>query len=128
MDIVYLAGGMRSGWQDKVIEACPKYVTFLDPRSHGLQEAEHYTEWDLDAIRSCNILFGYLEKDNPAGHNLALEIGYAYALKKIIIFVDEKSGTIGLSERHTAMLREVSIYFKKFDDGLPYLKNLVTFW
>jgi len=89
---VYLAGGLRSNWQDFVIRACPA-LKFFDPREHGLSDATSYTSWDLEAIRRCRWLFAYLERDNPGGYALALELGYARALGKEVIFVDEKSRT-----------------------------------
>lgn len=86
---IYLAGGFKSGWQDRVISTYPQFE-YLDPRSHGLTNPDAYTAWDLAAIKACDIVFAYLEKDNPGGYALALEIGYAKALDKIIILVNEK--------------------------------------
>ena len=67
---VYLSGGMRSGWQDKVIAECPG-LEFIDPRDHGLHSSMEY----MLSVRRCDILFAYLEKDNPSGLGLALEVG-----------------------------------------------------
>lgn len=88
--VVYLAGGMRSGWQD-MMPCGPRY---LDPRSHGLTNPDDYTAWDLRAIGQCDVLFGYMEESNPSLYGLCLEVGYAKALGKRIILVD------GLSREH----------------------------
>lgn len=98
---VYLAGGMRSHWQDKVMEtvreALPNIpVIFLDPRQSGSATEETYTAWDVSAVEMADILFVYLEADNPSGAGLALEIGVAEGMKragavpKTILFVCEE--------------------------------------
>lgn len=93
---VYLAGGMRGDdWQRSVIEQFPmvKYsgVTFFNPRRHGLDWADAYTTWDLTAIEHCDVVFAYLQSDNPSGVGMAAEIGYAKALgKKVILVMDER--------------------------------------
>lgn len=76
---IYLAGGMKSEWQDRVIAAHPD-IDFMDPRTHGLADEEDYTRWDLNAIRSSGLVFAYMDADNPSGFGLNLEVGYAYAL------------------------------------------------
>ena len=68
---VYLAGGFRGGWQDKVIEAFSEPfgawldVEFVDPRKHGLKEEKDYTEWDLRAIRECDVVFAVIPTFTP---------------------------------------------------------------
>ena len=87
---VYLAGGMKTNWQDYVIKACEGLaVEFLDPRSHGFKDEGAYTEWDLGAANCSDCLFGYLERDNPGGHGLALEMGYCAGAHWHKIFVED---------------------------------------
>jgi nucleoside 2-deoxyribosyltransferase len=86
--IIYLAGGMKSNWQDEVIAALPA-VTFRDPRSHGLTDEKSYTEWDLKAIRDCDVVLAYMDTFNPSGFGMSLEVGYAHALGRIIFYVCE---------------------------------------
>lgn len=88
MKKVYLAGGMKSTWQDRVISAHPEIV-FLDPRFHGLLDEEAYTQWDLNAVKESDLVLAYMHTDNPSGFGLSLEVGYAYALKKEIWYVCE---------------------------------------
>ena len=109
---VYLAGGFRGGWQDRVIEAFNEPfgeyldVEFVDPRKHGLKEEADYTEWDLRAIRECDVVFAVSEHDNPSGYGLMLEIGYAKALGKQIIFCE--LGSDPVRTRYYGMARVVS--------------------
>lgn len=100
---VYLAGGFKSRWQDSVKQNCHEAV-FFDPSTHGIQSPHLYTKWDLDAIAKCDVVFAYIERDNPGGYALALEIGYAKALKKYIILVEEHADE--KRERAFAMIRE----------------------
>jgi len=86
--MIYLAGGMKSGWQDRVISAVPKF-SFKDPRAHGLRDEKAYTDWDLRAIRDSQIVLAYMDSQNPSGYGLALEIGYAKALGREIWYVCE---------------------------------------
>ena len=86
--MVYLAGGMKSDWQDRVIAACP-HLAFRDPRTHGLTDETEYTEWDLRGIRDSQIVLAYMDAGNPSGFGLSLEVGYARALGRTIFYVNE---------------------------------------
>jgi len=86
---VYLAGGMESGWQE-ILKDSTNACIFYDPRDSGLKEPLLYTNWDLKHVKKCDVIFIYIEKDNPSGIGLSVEIGYAKALGKHIILVDEK--------------------------------------
>ncbi len=89
---VYLAGGSHSGWQDIVLKNCSE-IEFFDPRTHKLSEPSQYTLWDMHHINLSDILFGYMDKENPSGYGLTFEIGYAKGLVKTVILVDEKSSS-----------------------------------
>jgi nucleoside 2-deoxyribosyltransferase len=88
MSNIYLAGGMKSEWQDYVISRLPEH-SFIDPRSHGLKDEKDYTAWDLLGIRECSLLLAYMDSENPSGFGLSLEVGYAKALGKTIYYVCE---------------------------------------
>lgn len=109
--VVYLAGGMHSGWQDSVIEKFSKRVRFLDPRAHKLKDPRLYVQRDLDFVRRSDIVFGFLEKRNPSGLGLAVELGFARALGKKIVLVNE------LRTRYARFCDEVS------DHAEPNLKK-----
>lgn len=123
-EAVYLAGGFQSGWQDKIKLAVPQF-TYFDPRGHGLGNKVEYTIWDLEAIRRCDWVFAYLESTNPGGFALALEVGYAKALGKRVIFIDEKSASDQQAGHYLAMVAATSdAVFNKLDDGIEFLQKL----
>ncbi|MNR71250.1 Nucleoside 2-deoxyribosyltransferase [compost metagenome] len=85
---VYLAGGMRTNWQDEVIKRV-KGAIFLDPRNHGASDEDGYTAWDLAAVERSDIIFGFIEKTNPCGAGLAVEFGMAYGMGKRVLYIEE---------------------------------------
>lgn len=139
---VYLAGGMRSGWQDKVMAAVNDArkaaglgaIIWLDPRSHGCGDDEvAYTSWDLTAVETSNVIFTYMEADNPAGHGLAVEIGYARGLERAtgsaprqVIFVCERDAK---PYRYLGMARVCSDHVRDtLDDGISKLIEVLYNW
>lgn len=111
---VYLSGGFGSGWQDDLYEylvdwweagrvSMDQRVVLIDPRGHGLKDERQYTTWDLAAIRESDVVVANIEPDNP-GHcrGLMLEIGYARALSKVIVVVDQSG------EKYYGMARAVA--------------------
>ena len=119
--VVYLAGGFKSRWQTTVMEQLPGYL-FLDPSQHNIQDAAEYTRWDLDAVRSSDIVLGYMESTNPGGYSLALEIGFAYALGKTIILVDEIKDPV--VSRYFDMVRQCSGYvFISLGQAIDHLRK-----
>lgn len=102
---VYLAGGFRSGWQDTVMNRV-RHLAFFDPRSHGLMDEGAYTAWDLQAIRQSDIVLAFAEASNPGLYALALEVGFAKALGKQIILVEQHPDEA--RSRYFGMLRACS--------------------
>lgn len=120
--MVYLAGGMKSGWQDKVIDGA-RAVAYKDPRCHGLESEAEYTEWDLRAIRDCNLVFAYMDSDNPSGYGLSLEIGYAKALGREIWYVCEDATA---RQKYFGMVRACSDrIFNSLDAAIEALSEAV---
>lgn len=118
---IYLAGGFRSGWQGEVKLRLVEY-DFLDPSLHQIQDPMEYTDWDLDAIRRCDIVLGNMEQSNPGGYSLALEIGFARALDKRIYLVDQI--TEPKMSRYFEMVRQVSdLVFNDLNLAIDYLSN-----
>ena len=118
---IYLAGGFRSGWQEIVKNELPDF-DLLDPSVHDLQDPKAYTEWDLSAVSQSDIVLANMEQSNPGGYSLALEVGYAKALAKKIVFVDQiQNPTIG---RYFEMVRQVSDeVFTDLQEALAYIKK-----
>ena len=115
MIAVYLAGDMRSGWQDRFKAMLPERVRVIDPRSHGLTDPAAYTEWDLRGVRECQVVVAYMGPHNPSGFGLAIECGYAHALGRKIIFVDEM--TVDWRGKYFDMLRQISTVVPTFHDA-----------
>lgn len=92
---VYLAGGMKTGWQDElkfIVDAqLAGSVWWIDPRSWADEHKDPaaYTKRDLQGIRDCSVLFAWMDGRNPSGYGMCLEIGYADALGRTIIMADE---------------------------------------
>jgi len=122
---VYLAGGMHSGWQDRVKTQGPSIVRYLDPCTHGLHQEREYTAWDLLALRSADVVFVYFEADNPSGYGLNLEAGFAHALGKTVVFVDEKTAVDPIAGRRLGMLRSIAdVVLDNLGDGIELLHSL----
>ncbi len=111
---IYLCGGMKSDWQDKVIAALP-WCEFIDPRSHGLTDEREYTKWDLDGIDTSDLVFACMTADNPSGYGLNLEIGYAKAKQIPIYFVCED---LGERSKYFGMARVCSRFFTNIDAAI----------
>ncbi len=116
---VYLAGDPKSGWQARVCRAIED-LQIVDPTRHNLAEPKEWTLRGLRAIKESDIVLAYVEKDNQHGHSLALELGYAKALGKTILLVEEH-GT-GEQEKQFQMVREVADHcFDTLGDAVSYL-------
>lgn len=121
---VYLAGGFHGDWQTQVKEGLLEDFTFFDPKEHQIQDKTQYTQWDLHHISKADILFGYMSKTNPSGFGLALEIGYAKALNKLVILVDEKSAKDELFSKYFGIAHKASsVTFHNLQEGIDYLKK-----
>jgi nucleoside 2-deoxyribosyltransferase len=121
---VYLAGGFRSDWQQRVIDECDEGFTFFNPKEHGLEKSvDWYSTWDLHHVKNADIVFAYMERDNPSGYGLSLEVGYARAFGKTIILVDEKSAHSPTFDRYFKIVRFASnVVFDNLNEGICYLK------
>lgn len=117
---VYLAGGIKNLWREIVKEKVN--CIYFEPKNDMVDPAS-YTLYDLTAIEKCDVLFGFMEKDNLSGIGLALEIGYAKALCKPIILVNESDN------KHFAIVEQSSgVVFKKLNDGLELLQQMSSFY
>lgn len=118
--LIYLAGGMNSDWQDKVIAALPT-ASFRDPRKHGLSDEKEYTEWDLKGIMDCQIVLAYMDSANPSGFGLSLEVGYARALRRTIFYVCEDTTE---RQKYFGMMRACATRcFDSLDAAIEAMRN-----
>ena len=122
---VYLAGGLTSNWQEQVInEIESDYFIFYNPRVHGLESAKEYTTWDLFYVEKCDVVFAYMEKENPSGYGLTLEVGFAKAMNKKIILIDERSDVDKFFKDKFKIVRNsASVYYKSLEAGISFLKS-----
>jgi nucleoside 2-deoxyribosyltransferase len=121
---VFLSGGFKSNWQEKVIERFQSKFIFFNPREHMLEDTSEYTYWDIHFIRQSDIVFAYLEKTNPSGLGLIFEIGIAYGLNKTIILVDEKSEKDEIFKKYFNIVKHASSsVFNSLEVGLKYLES-----
>jgi len=123
---IYLAGGFKSGWQDQIRSEFAGMANFIDPRKHEIVPGKSYTAWDLKGVESSNLVFAYLESSNPGGYALALEIGYAKALGKTVIFVEDPPTASDERARYLEMLRATADYdCVSIGDGSKILRSLL---
>jgi nucleoside 2-deoxyribosyltransferase len=125
---IYLAGGMRTNWQDKVFGALdPKLVQIFDPRKKQVSDKkmslEEYGTWDLHHIKQCDIVFAYMEKTNPSGVGMAVELGYAFGIGKTVILVLEKNNEHQLDRYIQFMEKAAHVTFNNLEEGINYLKT-----
>ena len=114
-----------SNWQKEVIETVKSGYVFYNPREHNLSQSREYTIWDLFYVKQCDIVFAYMQDINPSGYGLTLEIGYAVALGKPVILVDERSIKDEKFRKYFTFVKEtVSINFDNLKDGIQFLINL----
>lgn len=122
--VVYLAGGMKSNWQDIVKKEFPE-VVFFDPRDHNCKSEQEYTRWDLTGVEKCDIVFAFLENSNPAGQGLCVEVGFARALEKYVIYLEEPRD----NARYFGMCRVISDFVSNEENclqaGITHLRELL---
>ena len=90
---IYLSGGFKTGWQVDVTEAIHRLrdtAEVLDPSLHRIHDPKLFTEANLGMLRDCDIVFAYMEATNPGISNMSFELGYAHAMNKTIVLVNEK--------------------------------------
>ena len=124
MQTVYLAGGMKSGWQDKVKQL--ECFKFIDPRDKEEKRMyvplQEYAQWDLHFIRKSDIVFVYIEATNPSCIGLAVEAGYAKGSGKTVILVIEPHNTV--PDKYLQFVTQVAdIHFISLQEGIDYLNS-----
>lgn len=85
--------------------------------------ASHLIRHEVPVYRS-NWVFAYLEKSNPGGYALALELGFGKALGKTIILIDERSPESETEAKRLAMLHVCAdACFDSLDAGMAFLRE-----
>lgn len=122
---IYLAGGFHSGWQDEVESACPQHE-YYNPGLLSLGnvrlEMDKIGAWDLHHVKRCDLVFAYMERTNPSGIGLAVEVGYAHGIGKTVILVLEP-GHETIKDRYLDFLKSVAyITLQTLEDGIDFLE------
>lgn len=118
---VYLAGGMNKDWRYDLKNTIKNrfyinYKWYTDPTENNTDIPVEYTSLDILKIKRSDIVFCYMEKDNPSGIGLSAEIGYAKALNKTIIFVNESES------KYFKFVEELSdVVYNNLKDGVDFL-------
>ncbi len=121
---VYLSGGFRSNWQDEVISKLGTKFIFTNPRTHELDDSNQYWAWDMHYVKWCDIVFAYMDEDNPSGYGLALEVGLAYGLQKTIILIDNRSPVDPKFQSYFKIVHGcASVILRSLDEGIEYLRK-----
>lgn len=120
---VYLAGGMKSDWAKKVM-SCSDNIIWVNPKDKDEtgMSVNQYGTWDLHFIWRSDIVFVYVEKDNPSCIGLSCEAGYAKGLGKTVILVLEESNVIK-NDYLSFITQMADITFDNIEDGIKYLKT-----
>lgn len=143
---IYLAGGFYADdWQKKVINEVEKSVCgkehlidrvkFFNPKTKGFREPEKYesalnepsvyTNLDLFAIEKSDVVFAYIDKNNPAVGVIA-EVGYSVASGKKVILVIEKDH-VYFKDRYFDFLRSMkTLNASNLQDGIYILLALLN--
>lgn len=128
---VYLAGGFRATyggerWQvwAHTKKLASNQIRVFDPSAHqSITDVAYYSTLDFAALKQCDVVLAYMDKENPGGYALATEIGYAHALGKLILLVDEKSETDPKFARYFAMTRYPCLVFPNLEEATSYLRT-----
>jgi len=144
MKRVYLSGGFVTDWQEEVkdyltrvtgvikVAYSPKDFEF-EGAARSMVGADIYAPLDKIAIQEADIVFGYLECDNPTPINIVGELCYGKGLGKVTVLVDEWSGVKELptgpwfKDHYLHMIREWADFVESdFGRALEILGHLVT--
>lgn len=120
---VYLAGGFSSDWRKLVIT----HHELIDPKQKeesGEWNLQTIGTWDKFAIKTSDIVFAYIDRQNPSGFGTSCEIGYACALGKTVILVLEEEHKIHKDEYLDFLKNFADCVFETFESGLSYLNTL----
>lgn len=121
---IYLAGGFHSGWQDKVKSGVS--ATYFDPRLKEPQtkNLNEITAWDFYKIKQSDIVFACMERTNPSGFGLAVEIGYARGLNKTVILVLEKNHEIHKDKYLEFLTKAADVVYENLEEAITFLGTL----
>ncbi len=121
---VYLAGGFHSGWQDKVKNAVQ--AVYCDPRlkEPGITRLEEIATWDFHCIKQSDVVFACMERTNPSGFGLAVEIGYAKGLGKTVVLVLEPNHETHKDKYLQFLKKAADVTYESLEDAIHFLQSM----
>ena len=134
---VYLAGDIsdKHRWRPKIMKALEGLdVEFLSPIDVGIDYSEKalrlanrknrvFLHCDFMKCDRCDVLFAYLRLSKSRHSGTSTEVGYAKKAGKIIILVNDMPDDE--EYLYEFVKRAADEYFRDFDKGVDYLRDLV---
>lgn len=119
--MIYLAGGMTNLWRKTVKNSVD--ADFADPCDHRLGTLSEYGAWDLHHVQQADIVFCYIERDNPSCLGAAVEVGYGAGNGATIILVLEPDHNHFPDEKVAFLESVADVTYQTLEDGIQYLSH-----
>lgn len=121
MTSIYLAGGMHGDWRSDVRDDVG--AIFYDPSDYQLDSLEEFGTWDLHHVKQADVVFTYIERDNPSCIGAAVETGYAAGQGTTVVLVLEPDHE-HFKDRYLDFFKKVAdVTYESLDEGIQYLKT-----
>lgn len=140
---IYLAGGTHSGWQKNLIVNLMEYgceltnqgrydtsikLDYFDPSENkrlGFTSFPEYSVVDLMHVRTCDIVFCYLEQTNPGCIGAIVEMAYGKGLGKTTILCLETKNCL-IDDRYLRFATKVADYVTDdINKAIDILKGII---
>lgn len=136
---VYLAGDLSKNgrWRKRVIDRFAAFtnVEFMSPvdtlsydpvqlrRANKLNTV--FVDCDLTKVQECEILFVYLRSCGSRHSGSSAEVGYATALGKLVILVNDMPASEEVQYGFIKGLVPERRYFRRLEDGIEFLEDFL---
>lgn len=129
---IYLAGGMKTCWQDRVKADLRKLeerglVRWNDPRDNLTNNPAEYELLDVMRVQTADIVFGFAEDSNPGLYALCVELALGHAHGARTILVNElKEETDVKRVRYFRFIGVVCDFqTDKYHEGIRMLEKMI---
>lgn len=113
---IYLAGGWGK-FRDIVQRDTA--AEWLNPET--MTNSSNWFELEVEAVRNCDGMIAWFEKDNQSGFGMTYEMGMAYALNKPYILICENPDM--LKYKFGMQSKGSEKTFTSWDDALDYINK-----
>lgn len=114
---IYLAGGWGK-FRDIVQQ--DTNADWLNPEH--MTNSDNWFELEVEAVRKCDGMIAWFEKDNQSGFGMTFEMGMAYALNKPYILICESPEMLKYKFGMQAKGSEKT--FLNWEDALEYINEI----